>query len=366
MTVFTAILLVLPLAALKPVEPNIPSEPLFVAATPLAEIAPSVSSSASQAVIPSSASQDVIKRSFSVSPGGWLRIDTDRGNIEVRTSSGNSVEVEVRREARGDADVEDFTVEFDHSGSDVSIEGEGRNFRNGRDGVSVSYIVSVPRKYNVDLETSGGNVSVDDLDGEALVETAGGNLSFGRITGTIDAETAGGNISVEGSSGDVNVETAGGSIRLGKVGGTVNASTSGGNIAVEGSEGDLEVETSGGNISLGRVGGTVRASTSGGNIEVGEVNGSIEAETSGGNIVARMAKQPTGESHLSTSAGDITVYLASGIRVDLDADANGGRVESDVPVATDGPVRRGLLRGTINGGGPALVLEGHGIRIRKL
>jgi DUF4097 and DUF4098 domain-containing protein YvlB len=309
---------------------------------------------------------DVVHRSFNVTPGGWLRIDTDRGNIEVTTGGSNTVEVDVHREARGNASEDDFEVSFEQSGNSIEISGESRERNWGRNNVNVKFVVRLPSKFNVDLETSGGNVSVEDLDGEANVETAGGNLSFGRVTGKISAETAGGNISVEGSEGDVSVETSGGGIKLGRVGGKVEASTSGGNITVDGSEGELTVETSGGNIHLGRVGGTVEASTSGGNIHVEEVNGQIEAETSGGSITARMASQPAGDSRLETGGGSITVYLADDIRVDVDADANGGRVESDIPVETRGNLRKDRLQGKINGGGPALILQGDRVSIRRL
>ena len=37
-----------------------------------------------------------IKKSFKVSPGGLLKIDADLGSIEVRSGSGNKVDVERR------------------------------------------------------------------------------------------------------------------------------------------------------------------------------------------------------------------------------------------------------------------------------
>jgi beta-lactamase regulating signal transducer with metallopeptidase domain len=280
----------------------------------------------------SSGPQDDIERTFSVAGGGWLMIDTDHGNIDVESGTEGQVHVTVRRTPRGNAEASDFEVSFEQVGDKVTIMGDNTIRNSGRNSVSVSYVVRVPHRFNVDLETSGGNISLDDLDGRAKLNTAGGNLSIGRVTGEVDANTSGGNISVDGSNANV------------------------------------AVNTSGGNIHLGRIGGTVKATTSGGNISVEEVNGDLTAKTSGGQISARLATQPQGRSVLKTSGGGITVYLADGIAVDLEAETSAGRVRSDVEVTTSGEIKKDRLRGTINGGGPVLELDTSAgdIHIRKL
>ena len=68
---------------------------------------------------------------------------------------------------------------------------------------------------------------------------------------------------------------------------------------------------------------------------------------------------------LETSAGTVTVTLAAGIGLDVDADTSVGRVSSDIPI--DGRVSRTSARGTVNGGGPELRLRtsAGSIRIRQ-
>lgn len=279
------------------------------------------------------AADDAVRRSFNVSSGGTLEIRTTQGNIEVRTGSGSRLDVEVRRTARGRASVEDFDVQFEQRGNTVAVVGErsGGGWR-GSDGINVNFIVTVPRDFNLDLDTKGGNIAVADLAGRAKVSTSGGNLSFGEISGTVDAKTSGGNVSVRGSSGNV------------------------------------DVRTSGGNIDLGRIGGTVNVKTSGGNITVEEVNGELQASTSGGQISARMTRQPEGPCRLETSGGGITLMLADNIRADLDAKTSAGRVTSDFDVLVRGEIRKDRLSGKINGGGPALILDTSAgdIRIKRL
>ena len=275
---------------------------------------------------------DTIERTFNVGDGGLLEIDADHGNIRVNSGSSGEVRVVVRRTPRGGADVETYQVEFAQDGDRIRVIGTNTVRSSGRAGVNVDFEVTVPRRFNIDAETSGGNIAVDNLDGRVKLNTSGGNLSLGSISGEVDAHTSGGNISLDGAGGNV------------------------------------VVNTSGGNISLGRVSGTVRATTSGGNIAVDEVGGDIVARTSGGHIVARIADQPKADCLLRTSGGGITVHLADGIAVDLEAETSAGRVSTDIEVATSGTIKKDRLHGEINGGGPLLELETSAgdVRILKL
>lgn len=264
---------------------------------------------------------DTIERTFNVAEGGMLVIDADHGNVRLNSGESGEVRIIVRRTPRGGGDVEDYEVDFQQEGDRIRVVGTYTARNSGRVGVDVDFDVTVPRRFNIDAETAGGNIAVDNLDGRVKLNTSGGNLSLGRISGEVDAHTSGGNISLDGAGGNV------------------------------------VVNTSGGNISLGRVSGTVRATTSGGNISVDEVGGEIIARTSGGQIAARIAGQPKGDCLLRTSGGGITVHLADDIAVDLEAETSAGRVNSDVEVAASGPVKKNRLHGEINGGGPILKLE---------
>ena len=276
-----------------------------------------------------------IKKSFKVSPGGLLKIDADLGSIEVRSGSGNKVDVEIRFEAkRGSKSkikdlLNDFDVEFDHSGKNVTVL---LDYRKGRrnfwDNVGrylrVRFYVTVPKKYNADLMTSGGSIQVDDLDGKVNSKTSGGSLEFGRITGAVNGRTSGGSIKLEKCDAEVDVRTSGGSIKIGEVKGNVLAHTSGGGIHVE------------------------------------EVMGAINASTSGGSVNARLSKQPAKDCSLKTSGGSITVYMADDINVNVDASTSGGHVSTDFPVTVKGKIRKNSLKAKINDGGPELYLRTSG------
>ncbi len=283
--------------------------------------------------------ENVITRSFDVGSGGTLTVDTERGSIEVTTTSDSKVEVEITRKvpfgwARNAEEIlEDFEIKFDHSGKDVSIFGESKRGldwfgRNNR--LRIHYAITVPEKYNLDLNTSGGSLHISE------------------IKGTIYGRTSGGSITLKGSDGEADLKTSGGGIDIGQVAGHVKA------------------HTSGGSIHLDEAGGEVDVSTSGGSIRVNEVGGAIRATTSGGSISATISKQPEKDCTLRTSGGGVTVYLAKGIKVDVNAKTSGGNVRCDMPITVQGLLGKNEVNGKINGGGPELYLRSSGGSVRIL
>lgn len=296
---------------------------------------------------------------FQVSPGGRLLMEVDRGSIELTTADNNAVGVTVIREVKRASEPQareilaSHQLAFEQQGNTVIVRAKSPKDRswNGRGPqLSVRYQVTVPRQFDLDLNTAGGSIKVPDLIGKVDVETAGGSISIGDVNGTVQAETAGGSISVGAATGAVNVETAGGSIRLGAMGASVNAETSGGSIRIQSAAGPVQAETSGGSI------------------ELGDLRGPVHADTSGGSISARFPRSPRGEVSLATSGGSISVYLAEDAGCELDAKSSGGRVSSDLAVATSGKPAKSELRGPIGAGGPKVVLRtsGGGIQVRKL
>ena len=359
---------------------------------------------------------DNIEKSFQVAPSGRLTIDSDRGSIEVRTTTRNVVDVLIKREVKSkyarsaEEILKDFVVTFEQNGRDVQItakfERDQQLWDDNRNRLRVQFVITVPKKYNLDLRTGGGGISVADLEGEVRSQTSGGSLRFGEIKGPVWGRTSGDSIKLEGCEADVDVKTSGGSIAIGNVGGELKAHTSGGSlrfgeikgpvwgrasggsIKLKKCEGDVDIETSGGGIEVGNVDGQVTAKTSGGSIHIGratgrvrarasgggitveEVMGQVIATTSGGSVKAYISRQPEGDCTLETSGASLTVSLASDVAFDVDAKTSCGHVSTDFPVVmvVRGTRSKNRLQGTINGGGPQLKLRtvGGNIRLRKI
>ncbi|HVR28312.1 MAG TPA: DUF4097 family beta strand repeat-containing protein [Thermoanaerobaculia bacterium] len=296
-----------------------------------------------------------IERRFDVAPGGRLEVASEGASVAISTGNGAGARVRITRGADDEKKILDlYRVDFTQDGDRLSVELEHRRpwrlfeFRHQ----SPEIEIELPRRFTVDVVTSGGAVAVEDLDGPVTARTSGGSIHLAAVGGPVVASTSGGSIRLASSAGDADLRTSGGSIAIGEVEGTVRARTSGGSIVIE------------------RAAGAVTATTSGGSIEIAEVRGPIDASTSGGSVRAYLSEPPGADSRLRTSGGGITVHLDQGIGIDLDARAS-GRVSSDFAVASGSGARRGWrddgeLVGAINGGGPALVLRTSGGSIRVL
>ena len=288
------------------------------------------------------------RQTFDVASGDRLVVDTERGSIEIDTWDKSTVEIVVENADKLD-------LEFDQADGTVSVHGHKKGsgisklfdwgWSNGP-----KFRITVPRIHDVELKTSGGGISIDDLQGQVHARTSGGGLHFGQIDGPVEGKTSGGSIDLKGCTGTANVSTSGGSIRIGDV------------------DGDVQAKTSGGSIHIARAQGTVQAKTSGGSIKVDEVMGAIDAKTSGGSIHAQLSNQPQGPCILSTSGGNVEVSLAEDIALDVDAKTSGGRVSTDFPVTGEGSMMKNSLNTEINGGGPPMTLRtsGGSIRLRKM
>lgn len=292
----------------------------------------------------SAASADIretIERSFTVAPGGWLHLETDKGAIEVRTSPEPKVDVRVdlRADTASERKARDilatFRVDIAQLENEIRIEARFDPDQSGfwdrdRKRLKVRFVIRVPQQYNLSLGTSGGSITVADIEGDVSSRTSGGSLRFGNITGSLEAKTSGGSIRLGACTGPANVKTSGGSIRIATATGPVSAETSGGSIQVE------------------------------------EVMGAIDARTSGGSIEAFISKQPDASCSLRTSGGSIDIYLAQDVGLDVDAKTSGGSVRTDFPVTVIGELKRSALNGQINAGGPTMYLRTSGGNIRLL
>ena len=265
-------------------------------------------------------SSNRIEKTYNVNPGGRLTVNSDIGTVDVQTTTQNKVEVVVTKKAKRQLDslvqeaLADFQVTFNPTRSGVSISGvfqRGRNYwRRQLNQLDIRFLVTVPRRYNVDLTTKSGNISTDGLTGEVQAQTSAGNIYTDNVIGTVQTQTSAGNLRFNSIKGPI----------------------------------------------LGR--------SSAGNITLANCQGTVDAKTSAGNIRAAVTTQPRHQWILQTSAGNITGTLNSNIGVEIDARTSVGNLSTDFMVR--GNVTRSRLRGTINGGGPLLKLRTSAGNIRLL
>ncbi len=245
---------------------------------------------------------------FSTSAGLRLHLVADEGDIHISIHDSPTVDYRVHVEVGSNDSnareiLDGFTLVARDTPDGVLLMGRTPHHGWGQH-LSVTFEVTVPRNYNLDISTQGGNVRIGDIQGRVAVGTNGGNISTGQIDGAARLATDGGHISVKNAGNDLVATTGGGNITVGPVAGTAVLRTGGGHIRVASIGGAGKLETGGGNISLEHSGSGLLVSTGGGQIDVGEVSGLIRARTGGGGIRIVHASGPT---ELQTGAGN--VYL---------------------------------------------------------
>ena len=266
-------------------------------------------------------------RSLIVAPGGKLTMDVDRGEVRILGADQNTVEVQVDREVTraSDADaakiLKDEHVVLTQNGNEISLSAQEplglRRFSFwdwwNQPNLNVHYEITVPRTFDVQSATSGGDLKVAGIRGDANVKTMGGKLDCEDIGGNVDGQTMG---------GDVNATDC---------------------------KGSLQLKTMGGSISIDDFAGP-----------------GIHASTEGGSVSANFAVAPKADCDLHTSGGNVTARVPAGAAINVDAHTMGGSVRTDLPVQVEGQVHDSSLRGTINGGGPLLKLETMGGNVEVL
>ena len=277
-----------------------------------------------------------VEKTFTVQPGGNFKASTQGGDIIIKTADVNEVHISAKEVIRASSDKEadellqDLTLTFEQNGTEVVAEAKYEKSGGWHTGnwppVQVSFTVTVPRNFNLNLNTSGGDIAVASLKGDVRARTSGGELKFDRIDGNLDGHTSGGDITLTE--------------------GTARA----------------QLGTSGGNIHIDRAGGPTEVTTSGGDIIINSVAQLISATTSGGNVKAVITEPIKQDTLLSTSGGDVRVRVVKGAGFQLDASTSGGDVNAEGLTLTidKGGVGKSRLVGSVNGGGPRLKLRSSG------
>jgi DUF4097 and DUF4098 domain-containing protein YvlB len=261
----------------------------------------------------------VRSKTFTVSKGGMLEVSVGVGDIRITPKDQNEVSVEASGIDEDDLD----RLKMSQSGNTVRVVFRPRN--RGWSSGNVEFDITIPKEFDTDLRTSGGDIEIRDyLKGRIKGSTSGGDIKLASIGGTVDMSTSGGNVRTGDVQGDGELRTSGGDITIGNVMGELEISTSGGNIDVKSVGKSLHANTSGGDITIGDVGGEANVSTSGGNIEMGKVSGKASMHTSGGDVSLKGA---SGSVKASTSGGDMRLENVSG---SIEASTSGGEIEAEL------------------------------------
>ncbi len=246
-----------------------------------------------------------VEKTFAVQPGGKLTAETRGGNISVKADDINEVRIVVTQvidansEEAANKALEKLNLSLEQKGNEVAAiatyEKRIGNMWGHWPPVQVSYTVIVPRAFNLQLNTSGGNIKVGSVKGNIVARTSGGDLVFERIDGEIDGKTSGGNVTLSEGTARADLSTSGGNIHA---------------KLTEAPRQDMTLHTSGGNVKVSvprNAGFQLEAETSGGDVETNNLMISNFSTNKQKTKLSATVHAGGPKLNLRTSGGDIRV-----------------------------------------------------------
>jgi DUF4097 and DUF4098 domain-containing protein YvlB len=275
------------------------------------------------------AKPDTIEKEFKVAMGKKLELDLKTGGtIDITGWDKELVHFNIRL---GGRDAKDCKVDFDERLQGVRVYSHHARHSQSHS-TNLKFQIKVPKKFDIEIESNGGGISIANVEGTIGGKTMGGKLDLTKLKGYVDLRTMGGDVTVTDSDLDGEVKTNGGRVLIQDVTGDlrgssmggqmvrknvtkrrgdstrdeVHISTMGGDINVDDAPSGADVQTMGGNIRIRSASKFVKAKTMGGAIEIGQANGSVNVTTMGGNI---QIDSVDGTVQATTMAGDINITM---------------------------------------------------------
>jgi len=354
------------------------------------------------AMLPAAAGgPEPVTREFRATAGGQLTLDLKAGgDVKISGNGGSAVVVTYELSCDPECD-----IAFDESKGGVKISTRFKEGR-GKQHADIDLAIRVPRSFDVVIDSMGGDLSIDGVEGKFTGETKGGEITLHDVKGEAALTTMGGEIEVKDSTLDGRLKTMGGEVTLENVVGdvkgssmggavryknvrlrdgrtaspertgkgpgelspeSVQISTMGGEIEVDDAPEGADLHTMGGEISVKNARRFVRAKTMGGDIQIASVDGWVDATTMGGDVVVTVTGNG-GDVTLSSMGGDMTLRVPRGFGMDLELEIAYTRNSSkDFRIAAPGALKpvvspdwdyalgspRKYIRmtGAVNGGG---------------
>ena len=264
-----------------------------------------------------------IQKVFDVKSGGNLLMDDVRGDVTIRTWKKNKVQIhEIKRmdiftKIEAQAAMKESKSGYIQQGNTVRVGGPAFD----RKWIQSKFDIFVPVKFNCDIKTHGGDLSVTGIKGSLNAATGGGDIRLMEIDGPVKTKTGGGDIEISRTTQEVTAKTGGGDVNVSYSSGPVNVTTGGGDITISETKNQVEVRTGGGDAEIRKTQGNVKVKTGGGEIEVYDATGEVTAQTGGGEISIRNV---TGNLLATTGGGDIEAQTVGGT---INAKTGGGTVD---------------------------------------
>lgn len=273
---------------------------------------------------------------YDLKPGGRLVVENFNGSVEILGWEKDSVQITGTKHASRDELLKQVRIETKTGDNSVEIRTVRPAEHHGSMGAK--FFIRVPREVLLErISSSNGQIRVEDIHGNAHLETSNGAIRLRQFDGALNARTSNGSIEADSVAGDAVVHTSNGGIRLERVSGSVEAGTTNGAL----------------HIRMAKPKPNAR-------LAFESTNGSIELDLEG--------LDNNNEVRASTSNASITLRMPATVKARLRASTSNSSINTDFDVLTHGAISKNHLEGEINGGGPLINLStsNGSIKVQKL
>jgi hypothetical protein len=200
------------------------------------------------------------ERTLTVDGPVELSVRSGSGGIEIRTGSGDRVQVIGKVSAGSSREGLDPAERVRKVEAAPPITQEGNVIRIGDTNddptyrnVSISYELVVPANTRLDAQTGSGSQTIGSVNGAVRAQTGSGSIRIERTGGSLFAQTGSGNIHADAVGGDVRAQTGSGSVEVKQTTrGDVSVQTGSGSVRLslpEDAAYTLDAQTGSGSIS---------------------------------------------------------------------------------------------------------------------
>lgn len=175
--------------------------------------------------------------------------------------------------------------------------------------------IAVPRGQRIRIHHVAGEVTVDNVEGDLMVDHHMGTLDVHGTKGRLCLDTGSGEVTVRDVEGDLTVDTGSGGVKVsGMRGARLSLDTGSGSVRVDGAEVQrLIADTGSGGVRLeGIRADEVRLDTGSGSVDV-ELSGDIQT------LIA------------DTGSGSVTVAAPASLGAEFDIETGSGGIDVDFP-----------------------------------
>jgi DUF4097 and DUF4098 domain-containing protein YvlB len=252
---------------------------------------------------------------LTVRAGSRLAVENMTGTVVVRSWDRDEMRIRASNNRQ---------VEIDADRSEVNIETSSRYGMPE----SVDFEITVPRRFDVEVEGINLTAEVHDVTGDVDVETVNGNITLSGLDGRVHVETVQGQLTVNGARGRLDAESANGG------------------ITIDDFDGEITADAINGPLTLRRI-----------------RSASVEAETVNGPIEYDGQIRDDGRYRFASHAGSVTLFVPENTNAAVTVETFRGEVEADFPIQVRGVGRREEMSFTLGNGSARIEIESFGGRV---